>query len=149
MESIPTHGRKPQLCYKFLSSLFNKDTYPFDFIKPNVIWKLNFKVKYKCQVNGGLIMFFENSRIRFFKISWLDYEQYGKNQYKKKNTINIQFNLQRVKIIFKECQKTIGIILLCFIFLFCGEKSHDNKEFSRENSKPGRESRITIRQVEP
>ena len=68
MESIPTYGRKPQLCYKFLCSLFNKDTYPFDFIKPNVIWKLNCKVKYKCQVNGGLIMFFENSRIRFFKL---------------------------------------------------------------------------------
>ena len=29
-------------------------------------------------------MFFENSRIRFFKISWLDCEQYVQNQYKKK-----------------------------------------------------------------
>ena len=32
-------------------------------------------------------MFFENSGIRFFEISWLDCEQYGKNQYKKNNTI--------------------------------------------------------------
>ena len=25
---------------------------------------------------------------------------------------------------------------MIFIFLFCREKAHDNKEFSRENSKP-------------
>ena len=146
MELKPTHWRKPQLCYKFLCSLFNKDTYPFDFIKPNIIWKLNFKVKCISQINGGLIMFFENSGIRFFKISWLDCEQYGKNQYKKKNNrINNQFNRQRVKITVKESQKTIGIILLSFIFLFCRKKAHDNKDFSRENSAPGRESRITTR----
>ena len=91
-------------------------------------------------------MFFENSGIRFFKISWLDCEQYGKNQYKKKNNrINNQFNRQRVKITVKESQKTIGIILLSFIFLFCRKKAHDNKDFSRENSAPGRESRITTR----
>ena len=29
-------------------------------------------------------MFFESSRMRFFKISWLDYEQYEKKQHKKK-----------------------------------------------------------------
>ena len=28
-------------------------------------------------------MFFENSKIGFFKISWFDCEQYGNNQYKK------------------------------------------------------------------
>ena len=33
-------------------------------------------------------MFFENSRLRFFKISWLICEQYGKNQYKKKEDNN-------------------------------------------------------------
>ena len=29
-------------------------------------------------------MFFGNSRIRFFKISWLNCKHYGKNQYKNK-----------------------------------------------------------------
>ena len=29
-------------------------------------------------------MFFANSRIRFFKTSWLNCEQYGKNKCKKK-----------------------------------------------------------------
>ena len=29
-------------------------------------------------------MFLENLSIRFFKISWLNYEQYGKNKYKEK-----------------------------------------------------------------
>ena len=48
---------------------------PFNFIKCNVIWKLVYKTKYISQIKGGL-------RIRFFfKISWLDYEQYLKNQY--------------------------------------------------------------------
>ena len=59
-------------------------TQPFYFIKCNIIWKLANKVKNICQINGGLIMFFENSRLRFFKISRLICEQYGKNQYKKK-----------------------------------------------------------------
>ena len=35
------------------------------------------------------------------------------------------------------------IIPFIFIFLSCREKALDNKEFSRENSKPLRESRIT------
>ena len=33
---------------------------------------------------------------------------------------------------------------MIFIFLSYREKAHDNKEFSRENSKPGRESQITL-----
>ena len=32
------------------------------------------------------------------------------------------------------------VIPLIFIFLSCGEKAHDNKEISRENSKPCHES---------
>ena len=32
---------------------------------------------------------------------------------------------------------------MVFIFLSCREKARDNKEASRENSKPRRESRIT------
>ena len=31
---------------------------------------------------------------------------------------------------------------MIFIFLSCREKAHDKKEFTRENSKPRRESRI-------
>ena len=34
------------------------------------------------------------------------------------------------------------MIPLIFIFLSCREKAYDNKEFSRENSKPRRESPI-------
>ena len=30
---------------------------------------------------------------------------------------------------------------MIFIFLFCCEKAHDNKEFSRKNSKPCHESK--------
>ena len=64
--------------------VFSKSIQPFNFIKPNVIQKLAYKVQYISQINGGLILFFGNSIIRFFKTSWLDCEQYGKNQYKKK-----------------------------------------------------------------
>ena len=37
------------------------------------------------------------------------------------------------------------IIPMILIFLCCPEKAHDNKEFSREISKPCRESRIRTR----
>ena len=40
-------------------------------------------------------------------------------------------------------------MIFFFDFLRCLEKVHDNKEFSRGNSKSRRESRITTRQVEP
>ena len=46
--------------------MFNKDTQPFDSIKRNLIRKLAYKVDYISHINGGLIMFFANSRIRFF-----------------------------------------------------------------------------------
>ena len=55
-------------------SMFSKCTQTCDFIKTNVIWKLTYKVKYITQINGGFIMFFRNSRVRFF----------GLNQYEKK-----------------------------------------------------------------
>ena len=34
--------------------------------------------------DGGLIMLFGNSRIKFSEIIWLDSESYGKNQYMEK-----------------------------------------------------------------
>ena len=37
------------------------------------------------------------------------------------------------------------IIPMIFNFLPCRGKAHDDKKFSRENSKPRRESRITTR----
>ena len=62
--------------------IFSKGTKPFDFIiKDNIIQKLAYKLKHISQINGDLI-FFLNSW--FFKISWLDSEQYGKNHYKKR-----------------------------------------------------------------
>ena len=84
MELISSHGLSLWLCYKFLCNLFSKGTQLFDSIKRTVIRKLAYKVKYISQISRGLIIFFGNLRIRFFKISWLDCEQYGKNQYKKK-----------------------------------------------------------------
>ena len=47
--------------------------------------KLVYKVKCISQINGDLLLFFGNMRIRFFKINWLDFEQYGKNHYKKEH----------------------------------------------------------------
>ena len=51
--------------YRFLCSVFIKSTQTFDSMKPSVIWKLTYKVKYISQINGALIMFFRNSRIKF------------------------------------------------------------------------------------
>ena len=83
MEVITTHSSRLGLCYKFLWGIFSKGIQPFDFIKHNLIRKVA-KVKCISQINGSLIMFFENSRIRFLKISWLNCGQCGKNQFKKK-----------------------------------------------------------------
>ena len=65
--------------------IFSKGTQPTDSIKPHVILKLAYKVKYISQINGGLVMFFGNS-ITFFWITWHNNGQYRKNQYKKKRT---------------------------------------------------------------
>ena len=51
---------------------------------------------------------FGNLRIRFFKVSWLDCEQYGKNQHKKKEH-NQQLSVQGVMItlILSKCHRPI------------------------------------------
>ena len=110
-------------------SIFSKGTQPFDFIICNVIQKSAYKVKYISQINGGLIMFFASSRLRFFKISWHNYEQYGKDQHKKKE------HNQHSSVF-----KVLTITPMIFIFLSCCEKAHDNNEFSHDNSKPCPES---------
>ena len=65
MELISTDSHRLWLCHKFLCSIFSKGTQPFDFIKCNIIRKLAGKVKFISQINGGLTMFFGNSRITF------------------------------------------------------------------------------------
>ena len=52
-------------------------------MKRNIVRRLVNKFKCISHINESLIMFFENLRIRFFKIGWLDCGQWGKNQYKK------------------------------------------------------------------
>ena len=64
--------------------MFSKNTEPFDFIKCNVIQKLAYEVKYIDEINGGLIVFQKFESKSFWKISCLDCEYYGKNQYKTK-----------------------------------------------------------------
>ena len=79
---------KYQLTYIDCGIVVNsKATQLFDFIKLNIIQRLAYKVKYISQINGGLI---RNLRTRFFYNSWLDYEQYGKNQYKKEIQSKVQ-----------------------------------------------------------
>ena len=72
--------------------MFSKGIQPFDFIKYNVIQKLAYKVQYISQINGDLLMFFGNVRIRFFKLDGSVVNNYGKNT-RKRNTINMQLNL--------------------------------------------------------
>ena len=81
---ITTDLCRLRLCYKFLCSIFSKGKQPFDFIKCNILQKLAYKVKYISQINGGLLMFFGNLRITFFKISWLDCEQLCKESIQEK-----------------------------------------------------------------
>ena len=125
--------------------MFSKGTQPFDFIKLNVIRKLAYKVKYIDQINGGLIMFFANLRVRFF-------EKLVGSLVSKMERINTRKrNINKVQC--SKCVKITYILFIChrsidnsngFCFLlFYREKFHDSKEFSREISKLRRESRIT------
>ena len=68
-------------------------------------------------------------------MSWLNCEQYGKNQCKKK-----EHNQQ--SSYYLNVTDRLVIPMIC-IFLSCCEKAHDNKELSHENSKPCHESQIT------
>ena len=77
MEFISRHRHSLWYC-KFMCCIFSKATQPFDFIKPNIIQNLAYKVNIS-QINVGSIW---NFRIRFFQNSWLDCEQYEKNQWK-------------------------------------------------------------------
>ena len=40
------------LYYKYLRNIFSKGTQTFNFMKPNVIWKLSYRVKYINKING-------------------------------------------------------------------------------------------------
>ena len=88
----------------------SKATQLFDFIKLNIIQKPAYKVKYVSQIKGGLI---RNLRVRFFQISWLNYEQYGKKQCKKK-----EHNQQ--------CSESVKITFI----LFKCHRSSDNSNYS-------------------
>ena len=68
-------------------------------------------------------MFFGNSRIRFFIISWLDCEQHGKNQYRKKehNQHGSVFKALRQLSYFVNVTDPL-IIPMILIFLSCHEK---------------------------
>ena len=63
---------------KILKDIGGHPPSPYDLVQP----KENFCVVYL--VKACLIMFFGNLRLRFFKISWLDFEQYENNQWKTK-----------------------------------------------------------------
>ena len=64
-------------------------------------------------------MLFGDSRINFFKISWLDCEIYANNQYKKRNMITIVFSVQSVKITFIlfKCHRSIDNSIDFYLFI--------------------------------
>ena len=85
---------------------------------------------------------------RFCKISYFDCEQYGKNQYKKKKHKQHCSMFKVITFIIFKCHRSIDNFI-DFYFFSCRKKAHDNKEFSRGNSKPRNESGVTTRPVKP
>ena len=77
-------------------------------------------------------------------MSWLNCEQHGKNQYKKKehNQHSSVFKVLRWLSYYFNGTDPL-IIPTIFIFLSCRGKAHDNKELHHENSKPSYELPIT------
>ena len=60
--------------------------------------------------------------------------------------INNYYEHNHVRYISHDCNfEDINQLIFFFDFLRCREKVHDNKKFSRGNSKTRRESRITSR----
>ena len=51
MELISTHWCRLWLCCKFLCSMFSKGSQTFNIRKPNITWKLTYKVKYWLFIN--------------------------------------------------------------------------------------------------
>ena len=89
MELILAHWRRLWHCCKFMCSIFNKAIQLFDFIKPNVIRKLAYKVKYICQINGASIMFFRKIKNKiFFKLVGLIVNNMERIDTRKRNAIN-------------------------------------------------------------
>ena len=66
MKLISTDWHRLWLFYNFFGGTFGKGTQPYDFLKFNVIQKLAYNIKYISQINGGLPMFFGNSRFKIF-----------------------------------------------------------------------------------
>ena len=95
-------------------------------------------VKYISQVNGVLMMFLG----KILLICWLYFEQHGKNKYKKKEHKQPSSIFKVLRYLYLNVTDPL-IIPLIFIFSSYREKTHDNKEFSREKLKPRRETRIT------
>ena len=86
-------------------------------------------------------------RTRFLKkISWLDCEKYGKNQCKKmKDNQHSSVSELLRKLSYYLIVTDPLIISMIFTFLSCHPNAHDNREFSRKNVKPCRESQSTTR----
>ena len=72
----------------------------------------------------------------------------SKESIQEKGTQPTYFSLQSVTITVILLNVTDPLITpIIFIVLFCSEKAHNYKEFSRKNSKPRCESRITSRPI--
>ena len=104
--------------------------------------------KYISRINEALIILFFGNLIE------LDRRQHGKyDKINEKNEYNSVFkvftnndhkhsHVRQIPFVLNITD--INPWICCYGFLPCLQKVHDNKEFSRENSKP-RESRITTR----
>ena len=66
--------------------IFSKGTQQFNLIKPNVIRKLAYKVKY---INGDLIMFLQILELDFFELAGSVVMNMERTNTRKKDTINI------------------------------------------------------------
>ena len=107
-----------------------KATQPFCFIKPTIIKKLAYVVKYITQFNGGLIkIFWKFENKIFFELVGSVVNNMEKINTRKRNTINWSvFKVLGQLSYYLVVTDTLKIPLI-FIFLSCFEKVRDNKHF--------------------
>ena len=86
MELISTHSPRLWHCREFIYRIFSKATQPFDFIKPNLIQKLTYKVKCISQRRFGHVLLEIQENI--FKLVGLIVNNMERINTRKRNTIN-------------------------------------------------------------
>ena len=99
-------------------------------------------VKHICQINGGFIMLFRKTFLKSVALIVNNMERINTRQRNTSNRVQCSKSVQ-ITFLLPKCYRSIDNSI--DFNLICGEKAHDSKNFSHENSKSCSESQTTTR----